>query len=235
MADAKTLVQIVLCRILGGDPTLVSEIEQRRTALERTDQGRATQGFLLAQPTQRVNEPLEVEKFNGMPTGFRFLDDSQRQVVAKEVVELTLQRERQDLKRQRVEDLVGRYRFLREIGVELDPRTLIEIRDNVSLRTKKDLAIEASQSPIPCLTQDSKTLGAQERGHETGIVVVSAKMGVRVPPAMSGPVGKLMKALYKKKYDLPADWNGFVKRQTLFRGRPIYENCYFRAKLKISQ
>lgn len=36
-----------------------------------------------------------------------------------------------------------------------------------------------------------------------------------------------MKSLYKKKYDLPADWDDFIKRQTLFRGRPIYENCYY--------
>ena len=72
-----------------------------------------------------------------MPTGFRFLDDSQRQLVAKEVVD-------QALKRQRVEDLVGRYTLLRGIGVELDDRTKIEIRDNVSLLTKRDLAIEGS-------------------------------------------------------------------------------------------
>lgn len=35
-------------------------------------------------------------------------------------------------------------------------------------------------------------------------------MRVRVPPAMSGPIGKLMKILYKKKYDLPADWDDFT-------------------------
>lgn len=265
VADAKTLVEIVfllpgkiardfrrksaakVCRLLGGDSTLISEIEQRRAQLESSEEGRATQAFLLG----GVNvESSEVKSLDGMPLGFCFLDDAERKVVAKEVVELSMQRERQALKRQRVEDLVGRYKSIREIGVDLDPRTLIEIRDNVSILTKRDLAIEGSPTNTLCLTQDPKTpthmLGAQERGHETGIVVVASKMGVRVPAAMSGPIGKLMKVLYKKKYDLPADWDDFIKRQTLFHGRPIFENSYFerdedivreaiRIKLKIAQ
>lgn len=264
VADAKTLVEIVfllpgkiardfrrksaakVCRLLGGDSTLISEIEQRRVQLESSAEGRATQNFLLGGSSEGSVEgsggSSEVEIYQGMPTGFRFLDDSQRQVVAKEVVELSLERERQVLKRQKAEDLVGRYTLLRDIKVELDDRTKVEIRDNVSLLTKRDLAIEggptntessstSSTNPQLRLTQDPKTpthlLGAEQRGHETGIVVVAAKMGVRVPAAMSGSIGKLMKILYKRKYDLPADWNGFIKRQTLLHGRPISENCYY--------
>lgn len=242
VADAKTLVEIVfllpgriardfrrksaakVCRLLGGDSTLISEIEQRRAQLQSSAEGQASQAFLLGGSSSgsvgESQRSSEVEMYHGMPTGFRFLDDSQRQLVAKEVVDMTL-------KRKRVEDLVERYKMLRDIGVELDDRTKIEIRDNVSLLTKRDLAIQGSSE----VTQDSKTpthmLGAQERGAETGIVVVAAKMGVRVPPVMSGPIGKLMKTLYKKKYDLPADWDGFIKRQTLYHGRPIQENCYY--------
>ena len=256
VADAKTLVEIVfllpgkiardfrrksaakVCRLLGGDSTLAAEIEQRRTTLQSTPEGRATQAFLLGGTSS------EVESYDGMPTGFRFLDTAERKVVAKQVVELSLEGERQrlegerqrlegenqTLKRQRVEDLVSRYRSLEGIGVELDDRTKIEIRDNVSVLTKRELAIETQSTEI-CLTQDPKTpthvLGPSQRGHETGIVVVASKMGVRVPPAMSGPIGKLMKTLYKEKYGLPGDWNDFVKRQTLFHGRPIQENCYY--------
>lgn len=279
MADAKTLVEIVfllpgkiardfrrksaakVCRLLGGDSTLVTEIEQRRAQLESSAEGRATQSFLLGgRSTENIEkEKSEVDAYEGMPMGFRYLDTSERQVVAKQVVELSLERERQalqqqqqDLKRQRVEDLVGRYTSLREIGVDLDPRTMIELRDDVSLLTKRELAFEGceTQGTAICVTQDPRTpthvLGQQERGHETGIVVVAAKMGVRVPPGMSGSIGKLMKSLYKKKYDLPADWDGFVKRQTLFHGRPVQENCYYerdedvvmeaiRIKLNLSQ
>lgn len=260
VADAKTLVEIVfllpgkiardfrrksaakVCRLLAGDSGLISEIEQRRSALQSTLEGRATRAFLLA----GSEGSSEVEVYDGMPTGFRFLDDTQRQLVAKEVVELSLERERQvieqqkqaienqkqALKRQRVDDLVGRYTSLRDIGVEIDARTKIEIRDNVSLLTKRDLAIEGSSTSTEiCVTQDPRTpthmLGPEQRVHETGIVVVAAKMRVRVPPAMSGPIGKLMNTLYKKKYDLPADWDDFVKRQTLFHGRPILENAHY--------
>ena len=70
-------------------------------------------------------------------------------------------------------------------------------------------------------------LDAAQRGKETGIVVVSSKIGARVPQHMSGKVGKLMRQLYIKKYALPANWNAFVKRQTLFNGRPVLENCHF--------
>ena len=281
VADAKTLVEIVfllpgkiardfrrksaakVCRLLGGDSTLVTEIEERRARLQGTEEGRATQAFLLGgQSPQSIEKSDEIEDLQGMPAGFRFLDTGDRQVVAKEVVELTLERERQALqsqeqaiKRQRCDDMMGRYKTLMDIGVVLDDRTKIEIRDNVSLLNKRDLAIEGgitqgTESSTLCVTQDPSTpthlLGPGQRGHETGIVVVAAKIGVRVPPTMSGQIGKLMKTLYKKKYDLPNDWNDFVKRQTLFHGRPIYENCYFerdedlieeaiRTKLRISQ
>lgn len=57
-------------------------------------------------------------------------------------------------------------------------------------------------------------------------MVVSSKIGIRVPQHMSGAVGKRMKKLYIKKYDLAADFNAFAKRQTLFNGRPICENMY---------
>lgn len=44
---------------------------------------------------------------------------------------------------------------------------------------------------------------------------------------MSGTVGKMMKKLYIKKYELAADFKAFTKRQTLFNGRPIHENTYY--------
>ena len=76
--------------------------------------------------------------------------------------------------------------------------------------------------------------------------MVAAKLRVRVPPNMSGQIGKLMKTLYKQKYNLPTDWDDLPKRQALYQGRPIYENCYYardediveqaiKAKLKISE
>lgn len=278
VADAKTLVEIVfllpgktarefrrqsaakVCRLLGGDTTLVSEIEQRRAALESTSEGRATQSFLLTGSSDGGRAtPTEIETHEGMPTGFRYLDTTDRQAVAKQVVKHELQRQaqvlehqQQALKRQRCDDMFVRYRGLMNLKVGLDDRTKIELRDNVSILTRQDLAIEdagASTGTEMTVMQDpstpTHTLGAGQRGHETGIVVVAAKLRVRVPPNMSGQIGKLIKALYKQKYKLPAEWDDLPKRQTLYQGRPIYENCYYardediveqaiKAKLKIS-
>ena len=44
---------------------------------------------------------------------------------------------------------------------------------------------------------------------------------------MSGTVGKRLKQLYIAKYSVEPTWNDFIKRQTLYLGRPILENCYF--------
>ena len=279
VADAKTLVEIVfllpgktarefrrqsaakVCRLLGGDTTLVSEIEQRRAALESTAEGRATQSFLLAGSTAgERGTPAEIETYEGMPVGFRYLDATDRQAVAKQVVKHELQRQAQALehqeqamKRQRCDDMFVRYRGLMNLKVELDDRTKIELRDNVSILTKQDLAMDAgvpSTGTEITVTQDpstpTHTLDAGQRGHETGIVVVATKLRVRVPPNMSGQIGKLIKALYKQKYKLPAEWNDLPKRQTLYQGRPIHENCYYardediveqaiRTKLKIPE
>lgn len=107
---------------------------------------------------------------------------------------------------------------------------MIELRDNTIL-TRHDLVVNGAVAVGTPLIQDSSTptheLDAEQRGPETGIVVVSSKIGIKVPKNKSGTVGKRMKMLYIEKYSLPADWNAFIKRQTLFSGRPIEENCYY--------
>lgn len=79
VADAKTLVEIVwllpgkkahtfrrqssenVCRLLGGDLSLVFEIEARHAILQSTEEGRAAQEFLI----DRREE--EIETFDGIP------------------------------------------------------------------------------------------------------------------------------------------------------------------------
>lgn len=71
VADAKTLIHIIwllpggkaqqfrrsssekVCRLLGGDLSLVSEIEERHASLQASDEGRSTQEFLLGTPSVR--------------------------------------------------------------------------------------------------------------------------------------------------------------------------------------
>ncbi|CAM9812180.1 unnamed protein product, partial [Pylaiella littoralis] len=250
VADAKTLVEIVwllpgkkarqfrrqssekVCRLLGGDLSLVSEIEARHATLQSTEEGRATQDFLLDGREEAV------ETFDGMPDNFKYLSPDDRPLFAKQMFEQQLKAGEQKLleskvalKRKRVDDLVDSYKALQELGVKLDTRTLIELRDNVTILNRQDIVVNGAVAVAAPLLQDSSTptheLGAEHRGEETGIVVVSSKIGMRVPPNMSGVVGKLMKKLYIKKYNLPADFNDFIRRQTLLNGRPISELTYY--------
>ena len=244
VADAKTLIEIIwllpgkkarefrhkssekVCRLLGGDLSLVSEIEARHATLQSTEEGRATQAFLL-----NGREEEAVETFEGMPPAFKYIDAKDRGDMAKRLIEQQLQQSTVALKRQRVDNLIESYRSLQGIGVHLDGRTLIELRDSVTILTRQDVVINDAVAVATPLLRDSNTptheLDAAQRGKETGIVVVSSKIGVRVPQHLSGKVGKLMRQLYIKKYTLPANWNAFVKRQTLFNGRPVLENCHF--------
>ncbi|CAM9867463.1 unnamed protein product [Pylaiella littoralis] len=170
-----------------------------------------------------------------MPSWFKHLDEKERQQCAKLMFEQHLKQlheSRVAPKRKRCTDMVEMYQSLKSLGVNLDERTLIELRDNVTILSRQDISANTAPAAtaVPLL-QDSTTpthaLGPAERGAETGIVVVSSKIGIRVPPKMSGTVGRRMKVLYIKKYSLAPGWNGFVRRQTLLNGRPILENVYF--------
>ena len=238
VADAKTLIEIIwllpgkkarefrhkssekVCRLLGGDMSLVSEIEARHATLQSTEEGRATQAFLL-----NGREEEAVETFEGMPPAFKYINAKDRGDMAKRLMEQQLQESTVALKRQRVGNLIESYKSLQDIGVHLEGRTLIELRDSVTILTRQDVVINDAVAVATPLLQDSSTptheLDAAQRGKETGIVVVSSKIGVRVPQHISGKVGKLMRQLYIKKYALPANWNAFVKRQTLSNGRPV--------------
>ncbi|CAM9125984.1 unnamed protein product, partial [Sphacelaria rigidula] len=250
VADAKTLIEIVwllpgkkarefrhqssqkVCRLLGGDLSLVSEIEARHATLQSTEQGRATQEFLLHEREEAV------QTFDGMPAGFKYLSEADRAGLAKQMFEQQfklgeqqLQESKVALQRKRIDDLVQSYRQLKDLGDHLDGCTLIELRDNVTILSRQDVVVNNAVAVATPLIQDSSTptheLDAEHRGKETGIVVVSSKIGIRVPQHMSGKVGKLMRQLYIKKYDLVADFKAFTKRDTMFNGRPGLENTYY--------
>ncbi len=89
VADAKTLVEIVwlcpgkaarefrrksaqtICRVLGGDLTLINEIENRHHHLQQSDEGRAAQDFLLPSEDKMdtvIKEPQMIPLFLQMAT-----------------------------------------------------------------------------------------------------------------------------------------------------------------------
>lgn len=223
-----------MCRLLGGDLSLVSEVEARHATLQSTEQGRETQEFLLDGREEAI------ETFDGMMAGFRYLSEADRAQFAKQmfeqrlkvgeqqlkVGEQQLQESKVALKRKRVDDLVQNYRALQDLGVHLDGRTLIELRDNVTILSRQDVVVNNAVVVATPLLQDSSMptheLDADHRGPETGIVLVSSKIGIRVPQNISGVVCKLI-----KKYELDADFKGFSKRETLFNGRSGDENTYY--------
>lgn len=250
VANAKTLIQIIwllpgkrarefrhessekVCRLLGGDLSLVSEIEARHASLQSTEKGRASQEFLLSGREEAI------ESFDDMPAGFRYLSDSDRAEYMKRLLNQQLQandqkllESRVELKRKRCDDLVNTYKTMKDLGVLLDDRTLIGLRDNVSVLSRQDLVMNSAVAVAAPLLQDSTTptheLDAVQRGPETGIVVVSSKLGTRISTKLSGPIGKRMKKLYINKYSLRKDWDGFIKRRAFSNGRPILENVYY--------
>lgn len=221
-----------VCRLLGGDLSLVSEIEARHATLQSTEHGRETQEFLLGGREEAI------ETFDGMSAGFKYLSETDRAHFAKQMFdqqiklgEQRLQESRVALKRKRVDNMVQSYKALQDLGVHLDGRTLIELRDNVTILSRQDVVVNNAVAVAAPLLQDSSTptheLGAEHRGKETGIVLVSSKINTKVPANMSGVVGKLMKKLYITKYNLAPDFNAFVKRETLLNGRPTSENTYY--------
>ncbi|CAN0320277.1 unnamed protein product, partial [Ectocarpus sp. 6 AP-2014] len=196
---------------------VVSEIEARHATLQSTEEGRETQEFLLH------GREAAIETFDGMPTGFKYLSETDRAQVAKRMIdqqlkagEQQLHESRVALKQKRVDDLVHSYRALQDIGVRLDGRTLIELRDSVTILSRQDLVVNdaVAVATRSCGTRPRpRTSLTRRRG------AVSSKIGMRV--------GKLMRQLYIKKYALAGNWNAFVKRQTLFNGRHVMENCFF--------
>lgn len=216
VADAKTQIKIVwllpgkkehtfrrqssekVCPLLGGNMSVVSEIEARHNSLQSTEEGRATQSFLLDGRQEET-----IDSFESMPPAFKYVDAKECGDLAKRMIEQQLQENNVALKRKRVDNLIQSYKYLQDISVNLDGRTLIELRDNVTILSRQDMVVNHVFLFATPLLQKSNTptheLDAAQRGRKTGIVVVSYKFGIRDPQHLCGKLGKLMRQLYIKK------------------------------------
>ncbi|AAR26973.1 FirrV-1-K1 [Feldmannia irregularis virus a] len=245
-----------LVRALGGDLAHAREIAEHHIKLQETPEGREFQDFMLPDrkkarvesvPDTRsenyillslVTDPKEksemVKKIINQQLKNRDVQIKDREVQIKDR-EVQIKDKEESIKGKSINRLIGTYQSLKDLGVTLDERTFMELRDNVSIINK----VHTKDRVVPAVTGGggidrtvdpsvpTHELGPDERGEESGIVPVSIHIGVRVPQGMSGVVGKRMKKLYVEKYKLESGWNDFVKRRTLFRGRPITENVYF--------
>lgn len=81
---------------------------------------------------------------------FRYLGDKDREFSARKMMELHFEKEYLDVQRQRCNDMLGRYKVLVDLGVELDMCMKIEIRQYVSRLSRQDeetLGIQRAPQP----------------------------------------------------------------------------------------
>ncbi|KAG5184176.1 hypothetical protein JKP88DRAFT_181491 [Tribonema minus] len=168
-ADAKTLVEIVwslpgkaardfrresantVCRLLGGDLSLVQEIESRHHALQKTEGGHAVQGFLMSDTLSAASQESDTQ-LALMPAGFAFLDETSKQQVALSMVhdELAKRKRADDAEwhRRKFADTTYFMRSLQEQHI-LDPNLRIALIDQL-----KNIASSPS-SGTPLLTAEA--------------------------------------------------------------------------------
>lgn len=80
---------------------------------------------------------------------FRYLGDKDREIAARKMMEIYFEREKIELQRQIFNSILGRYKILVDLGVELDVCTKIEIRQYVSRLARQDLEQVQEDQPPP--------------------------------------------------------------------------------------
>jgi hypothetical protein len=217
-----------VCRVLCSDLRLVEEIENRHHMMQQSEAGRAAQDFLVpAESSQTVKRlkltsPLELEGAN----------PSQRQFF----VDTWLEKQQNEVMQQRVSTLKSAVDLMQMLG-GIDDRDRIEIKDRIRL-AMRPLAIAAASGtattdtltvsmPVidPGVTVATPDCDEKVRGCEISIPLVASELHV-VVGHKAGQVGKRMKVLYEARYGAHAA-GSIPKRQTLFRGKPVYENTYY--------
>jgi hypothetical protein len=245
VADARTLVEIVwalpgkaardfrrssaqtVCRVLGGDLCLVEEIELRHHTLQQSEGGRAAQDFLVppgdsqAVKRYKMSGPLELEHATS----------SQQQLL----VDAWLAKQQDEVVQQRVSTLKSAVDLMQMLG-GIDDRDKIEFKDRIRLAlrpasaagsyTTSSALTVATPMVDPGVKVPTPECDDMVRGCEISIPLVASELNVVVGDK-AGQVGKRMKALYGTRYGVHAAQN-IPKRQTIFRGKPMNENTYYK-------
>ena len=244
VADARTLVEIVwllpgkaarafrrtsavtVCRVLGGDLTMVQEIEARHNALASTVEGQHVQEFLVpdAAPSPK--------RFKGeLPMELQLASAEQK----SSYFDMWLQQQKQQLeetKRTRDVAFVQQgYEVLSVLGVA-DERDKITFGDAVR-RLIEQPPMSASPSLILASSPRADDFsvatphcGSSIRGPEISMHSASSKFNIRIGRGKEVSVGKAMKRLYKERYGAEAA-SAIPKRNVPFRGSVFAENAYW--------
>ena len=233
VADAKTLVQIVwelpgkaakefrrgcanyICRILGGDPTLVREMEMR--VRHTPDEQKSL--FLKG-----VDIPM-----------MDLMEESEQRLIAKRKIETVLREDEARVaklefenKRMDAETKKFEWEFTQSVVQCLKTQTNGDERMKIlanDLFHRQSMQLFGG-SPLLLDNGDDEQQGQkskrQNRKYEIGIPLVAQKHNLKYSPSNSSGIGKMVKKLYIQRHGTPPP-----KRQVLFRGKPIAENAYW--------
>ena len=253
VSDAKTIVEIMwllptsaarsfrrqsaetICRVLGGDVSLCSEIERRCARLQNTPEGRTYQNFMVGDepPAKRTRIGPEV---------MELASEEQYAKFVKIVLDNEMTKHKTECVKTEV-SLVMRLKDAFEVISPLEARQKIELCDRISDIQRR--AFRSLEEEIPCgpINAEAVVVAAPVpeqdpgysvptpqcsrgvRGEEISIAMIATEMGVSVG-GRGGLVGKKLKALYAERYGQNAA-NDIPKRSTVFQGRPYQENSYF--------
>jgi hypothetical protein len=236
-ADARTLVEIVwslpgkaarafrqtsaraVCRVLGGDLSLVDEIEGRCRALQATDAGRETQDFLVGDGGHQISRELPAElqlaSAEQRTTFFEnWMRERQLAVADRE-------------KAQQLALIKNGYDLLGSLGVA-DARDRIAFGDLVRRVVQPHAGALVLTQPAG---EDDRSVATPlvhdaHRGAEISMHSVAGKVGVLIRAGTEGLIGKSVKALYASRYGAAAA-AAIPKRGVPFRGQIFAENTYW--------
>jgi hypothetical protein len=213
---------MAVCRVLGGDLSLVDEIEGRYRALQATEAGRAARDFLVSDGGVQVPRELPAELQLATPeqqTSFfaSWLHERQLALIDRE-------------KTQQLALIKNGYDLLGSFGVA-DARDRIAFGDLVR-RIVQPPAHDGALIVAQMVSEDDSSIATplahvSHRGPEISMHSVAAEIGVRIKAGTESFVGKKMKALYASRYGTAAA-AAIPKRNVPFRGKIFAENTYWK-------
>lgn len=257
-ADAKTLVELVyllpgrkahafrrqssekVVRLLGGDVSLCAEIEARHATLQSTEQGRATQDFLLNDSQAITDQSPAKKRRSEAPFWFEHASDEEKRAFVSSMAAKATVVEQVDMYDICKEKLESVNQFSTRDAIEFADRvkdaqrrasrasnmlTAAAVDNTAATSAVVARPVDDTIDPETGLLIATPKCEESVRGPETSICNEASKLGVAVGEK-AGQVGKVLKGLYSKRYGVRAGQN-IPKRPTTYRGKPFDENCYW--------
>ncbi|CAN0242911.1 unnamed protein product [Phaeothamnion confervicola] len=247
VADAATLVEIIwslpgtaardfrrksakqVCRLLGGDISLVTEIEARHHQLNGTEKGQQLQEFLLAKSDEDAQIATPAKRHqSSLPEELQLATAEQKSAFVDAWLQERQQKSRMELQEHQQQNALSLvktgFALLTEFGMT-DERDKIACSDSVR-RILMSTAPTSSTEMVYDPSIPTPLCHPLHRGVEISMHTLSYKYGIKIPTGKEGIVGKEMKKLYRARYGNEAA-AAIPKRNVPFRGQIFPENTYY--------